>query len=746
MKLNVSVKGTLLAVVATLALMVVGLAGVSAWSAWHKSNEIAQILASNETGGMLLKAAGDLAVERGTTNTALAADGAATTAAVETITKRRAAADAAYKEAMTRVRAGQGFKDKERILAEAESTYRALEDLRRRAEAEIAKPKAQRDPKIVEGFIAGIRRFIEATQAVRVAAEYESDSADVRLAQLQSLKHYVWVMSEYAGRERANMGGAIAAGGRLSPALIENLASYRGRLEIAWYTVEAAANKQATDPAIAAQVARVREVFFGRFQETREAVYKAGADGTAYPIDSVEWFRRATEGVDTILKLDQVVGEVAEKLAGEAATSSRTALIVGLSVLLIGLAVGGLSFWVVINRVTGPIVAMTGAMTKLADGDKGITVPALDRRDEIGQMAKAVEVFKQNAIENERLQAEQKAAEEEKRRQEEAARIAEEKRKEDEARRAREAEEAKRAEEERLRTEREAMEKAAAEKRRADMLALAAKFEASVKGVVEAVAAAATEMQSTATSMASSAEETSRQATTVASASTQATSNVQTVAAAAEELSSSIAEIGKQVEQSTRIAGQAVDRARQTNGTVKGLAEAAQKIGEVVGLINNIARQTNLLALNATIEAARAGEAGKGFAVVASEVKSLATQTGKATEEIGAQISAIQNVTGEAVSAIEAIGGTIGEVSQIATTIASAVEEQGAATQEIARNVQQAAAGTNEVSANIGGVTQAATETGTAAHQMLGAANELSQQAEKLRLQVDEFLTVVKAA
>ena len=744
--MNISVKGTLLAVVATLALMVIALAGVSAWSAWHKSNEISRILGSNETGALLLKAAGDLAVERGATNTALAAEEPASASVLDTISKRRAAADAAYKDAMTRVRAGQGFKDKERILADAESTHGALEQLRRRTDAELNKPKSQRDPKLIDGFIPAIRRFIEATQAVRVAAEYESDSADVRLAQLQSLKHYVWVMSEYAGRERANVGGLIAAGSRLSPALIESLASYRGRLEIAWYTVEATANKQGTDPAIAAQVAQVRDVFFGRFQETRDAVYKAGGDGTAYPVDSAEWFRRATVGVDTILKLDQIVGEVAEKVAGEAASSSRVALIVGLAVLLFGLGIGGLSFWLVTSRVTGPIVAMTGAMTKLADGDKGITVPALDRRDEIGQMAKAVEVFKQNAIENERLQAEQKAAEEEKRRQDEAARIAEEKRKEEEARREREAEETKRAAEEKARLEREEMEKAAAEKRKADMLALAAKFEASVKGVVEAVAAAATEMQSTATSMASSAEETSRQATTVASASTQATSNVQTVAAAAEELSSSIAEIGKQVAQSTRITSQAVDKARETNGTVKGLAEAAQKIGEVVGLINNIARQTNLLALNATIEAARAGEAGKGFAVVASEVKSLATQTGKATEEIGAQIAAIQSVTGEAVSAIEGIGGTIGEVSQIATTIASAVEEQGAATQEIARNVQQAAAGTNEVSANIGGVTQAASETGTAAHQMLGAANELSQQAEKLRLQVDEFLAVVKAA
>ena len=745
-KLNLSVKGTLLAVVSLLALMVVALAGVSAWDAWHKTNEVAKVLDSNETGGLFLKAAANYALERGMTNTALAANDSASPATLDNIAKRRGAADGALKEAMDRVRAGHGFKNKDKLLAEVDQAHQAVVALRRRADAELPKAGAQRDPKVLETWVPTMRGVIDNSQAVRVAAEYESNSADARLAQLQSLKHFVWVMSEYAGRERANVGGMIAAGARISPALLENLSAWRGRVELAWYTVRAAADKASADPKITAQVAQAGEVYFGRFQTTRQAVYKAGAEGGSYPIDGAEWFRRATEGIDTLLKLSDVVDEVAEGVANNAAASSRTAFIVGLSVLIFGLFFAGLSFWIVSNRVTGPIVAMTGAMTKLADGDKGITVPALDRRDEIGRMAKAVEIFKENAIENERLQAEQKAAEEEKRRQEEAARIAEEKRKEDETRRAREAEEAKRAEEERLRAEREAMEKAAAEKRRADMLALAAKFEASVKGVVEAVAAAATEMQSTAGSMAASAEETSRQATTVASASTQATSNVQTVAAAAEELSSSIAEIGKQVEQSTRVAGQAVERAQKTNQTVRGLADAAQKIGEVVSLINNIARQTNLLALNATIEAARAGDAGKGFAVVASEVKNLATQTAKATEEIGAQIAAIQGVTGEAVGAIEGIGGTIGDISQIATTIASAVEEQGAATQEIARNVQQAAAGTNEVSANIGGVTQAATETGTAANQMLGAASELSQQAEKLRLQVDEFLAVVKAA
>ncbi len=274
---------------------------------------------------------------------------------------------------------------------------------------------------------------------------------------------------------------------------------------------------------------------------------------------------------------------------------------------------------------------------------------------------------------------------------------------------------------------------------------LADNFETNVKGVVESVSSAATEMQSSAQSMSATAEETNRQATAVAAAAEEATTNVQTVSSAAEELSASISEIGRHVAKSTTISQAAVAEANRTNDKVQGLANAAQKIGDVVKLINDIASQTNLLALNATIEAARAGEAGKGFAVVASEVKSLANQTAKATDEIAAQISAIQDATNEAVKAIQGIGTTIGEINEIATTIAAAVEQQSAATGEIAQSVQQAAQGTQDVSANITGVSQSAGEAGSAAEQVLSAARELSQQSEMLRQQVGAFLVEVRA-
>jgi methyl-accepting chemotaxis protein len=368
-----------------------------------------------------------------------------------------------------------------------------------------------------------------------------------------------------------------------------------------------------------------------------------------------------------------------------------------LGVVIAAMIIGSLLAWLIARSITAPLGLIINVMGELTNGNLAVEIAGQDRRDEVGAVAKAVGIFKDGLVEADRLRTEQQA---------EQSRQVERGRK---------------------------MEVAVAD------------FDKMITEVVGSVSAAAAQLQSTAQSLSTTAEETSQQSNAVAAASEQMTQNVQTVASATEELAASIREIGNQVTESTRIVGGAVAQAEDTNDKVKLLAGAAQKIGDVVTLINQIASQTNLLALNATIEAARAGEAGKGFAVVASEVKNLATQTAKATDEIAAQVRSIQDSTDSSAKAIEEISQTINRVNEISTAIASAVEEQGAATQEISRNVQQASAGTSEVTSNIVGVTQASQLTSAGSSQVLTAANELARNGDRLKKEVESFLHTVRS-
>ena len=395
-------------------------------------------------------------------------------------------------------------------------------------------------------------------------------------------------------------------------------------------------------------------------------------------------------------RLNARVENFAKAATEEYESVSRLLMIVAGIGIALGITAG---FLIGQFGIAQPMRALVGLLQQMAKGET-VQMIGADRKDEIGETARAVDEIKVMLAEKARQEAEAKVKQDQ----------------------------------------------IAAQQRKADMIKLADQFEGAVGEIIETVSSAATELEASAGTLTSTATRAQELTTMVAAASEEASTNVQSVASATEELTSSVNEISRQVQESARMAGEAVDQARKTNDRVGELSKAAARIGDVVELINTIAGQTNLLALNATIEAARAGEAGRGFAVVASEVKALAEQTAKATGEIGQQISGIQAATQESVGAIKEISGTIERLSEISSTIAAAVEEQGAATQEISRNVQQAAQGTQQVSSHITDVQRGAGETGSASSQVLSAAQMLSGDSNRLKLEVGKFLSTVRAA
>lgn len=747
-----TIKNSLFGIVSILILIVVSFRISAAIDASDYKAQLENAVVINELSDDLIEAANHFSIERGVMVIGLGSDAEISSAFKTMISDNRSMGILAYQQAMVTYDNLNDFPRKEELAKEIEKNFQAYRNAQTQADnAGLISYANEQDLEVQDSLSrkkgkAGrhFRRVVDALnvniQELRHAVEFEANISNSQIILYQQLKNVLAEMMEYTDREWAGMGAAIPSSRPISDNMIANMSSYVGRVNSAWDMVNSLLASSSIDKNLQGYSRNVNEVFFENFRGLKDEVYDASYDAVAaqddggeiinaeYPVNAIEWIKQATAATKTIQDLSKAVGVSARIAAESSASEANSELIWGIVVLIVALAIGAGAFWLVAVRIVRPLVRLGDAMSEISNGDLDAEIKGTARQDEIGLMARALQMFKDAAIEKIHLEAEQKLASEERRIQ-----------KEEEVEAANALKDQERArEEERSNTARE--------ERRLEMLALADNFEASVMDIVESVATASGDMEVRARDMSSVAEATTRQATTVSAASEQATANVQTVASAAEELSVSVKEISEQVAQSSEFSSNAVGETENAIGEIQGLVEAARKIGDVISLINDIANQTNLLALNATIEAARAGEAGKGFAVVASEVKNLASQTATATDEIASQVGSMQAATKKAVIAIDGIQKVIRKIDDTSVSISSAVEEQDASTHEIARNVSEVSVGTQEVTSNIHVMSEGAKSTGLAAAQVLESAQNMSQQSAELRKQLEQFLQQIRAA
>ena len=634
-------------------------------------------------------------LERGPVTSALKADALAGNGLLETITKVRGlsgpATDAVIK-ACGEIDCGADVS-----VQKLTAALDKLKALRTEVDPGLRGPLANRRAGLADEWQKSATVMVNLLESINDHLGTEMRLAGPISAELIAIKDAAYLTRDAVGLERVVVGDAIDAGS-VKEAQQARMLVWRGQAKAGWSQLATLVSRDGVDPQVAAAFAKAKKIYIDTLIPARDKIDAALAAGTASPVSKAEWGKISVAALDDMVSVSTTALSSLADYAADRNADAQMKLAMNAGLLLLALAIGVAGLLIVRGRVTRPMAGITEAMLRVAEGDLDGEIPYKDRKDEIGDLAGTLVVFRDNAEARRRM-------------------------------------EAATAEEQRKRTERQQV-----------IENLLVNFDNSVSGVLGAVAAAATELERTATSMTDVAQVTSDQALATSEAAQQTSANVQTVAAATDEMSSSTAEIARQVEESTKVARQASQEAEQTGTIVEELSNSAKRIGEVIGLINDIAEQTNLLALNATIEAARAGEAGKGFAVVASEVKNLASQTAKATEDIVAQVNAMQSATGSTVQAIASIAAVIAQVNEISATISAAVEEQNATTAEIARNVQQAASATEGVTGNIGKVSEAAEQTGAAGAEVLGAAQELSEKSEQMRREIETFLTDIRAA
>ena len=694
---RLTVSALLKTVILTTALLVFVIFSLNAWDAWQRLQSTNRITVIADASASLFKAMNNVRTDRSNSNRLLASDQPVDAEIDKYLRGLRDAEVAAIRTALGLLPSIE-LPEQAMLVPELDRLSRQLTELQSEFWNEVGKPKASRRPALPKEFMDNTAELLATLDKLSATLAAAVNHQDAVIDQLLAIKQSAWLLRNAGGDASLLISNGLGAGRLPSDARL-TYAKLQGGTDIAWNALELTASGMQLPPGLKAALAANKTAYFEpQYLGLRDRLLTALIDGAKPELTANQWspitVGRLGAAVDVAEAARDAAKEHASALHSRAMRSLFSQLVLLGSAL--ALAFGGMI--AVGRRVITPLHRMRDAMLRVASGDLTVDTGYGERRDEIGALASALESFKQQASDKLRIEAQERER------------------------------------------------NANAASRQQAVAAHVGEFESMARQTLQELSHASNQMKTTSSGLSAVSRQAKARVHDAEQASGEASKSVESVASASEELSASITDISRQAAHAAGIASRAVNQARETDGTVQGLATSAGRIGEVVGLINSIAAQTNLLALNATIEAARAGEAGRGFAVVASEVKSLASQTAKATEEISEQIADIQKVAGEAIEAIKGIGDIIGEVNEVATTIAAAVQQQGIATQEITRSTQYAAQGTKNVSDNITGVRNDADAAAAAAADVQHASETLEQQSRQLGIQVTQFLGKIRAA